>query len=309
MKIRPVEYMPEPAYPDKYGKAMQVLLSAKPRRWWGTPLAAGVLSATIALSVSGCDYVTMGDVRQMPAASASPSPGTVPNTTPLASPGIEDYVTMGEPAVFPCMVPLFEFGEGTGAMGCVMVAGPVFMSEEEAFVILSAAFEEAGLTLEHTSAVIENARLPVTNLFDGFGEEGEEPFDPSTTKQGELHSDWGLSVPGGLPVEFVSTQDVREWHEDVGYWVSVEGYNMRDAARTLAANNPDLAVFYDPMAQVDHDAIVTFERVDDESEEEYWERYSVFADELAQKARVQSELLLREQAFAMVEWLRGEGII
>ncbi|MCZ7584672.1 MAG: hypothetical protein M5R36_15785 [Deltaproteobacteria bacterium] len=44
------------------------------------------------------------------------------------------------------VAPVFEHGEGRGSIGCVMVNGPVFLSEEEALAVIKTALEKRGLT-------------------------------------------------------------------------------------------------------------------------------------------------------------------
>ena len=317
--IKPVEHIPAPGYPDKYDETLKrILPSARPRRWLGTPLTASVLSAAIALSVNGCATGS----ASTPSPESTPfvmeetplfvsSPETTPPTTDTSN--ILDYVTMGEPAPYGYMIPLFEYGEGTGAIGCVSIAAPVFMSEEEAFAILSAAFNEAGLTLDRDSIIIKDATLPVTNIYS------DELYDPSTTRIGDLSADGALFIQdGSLPIEFVSVKDAEDWHEDiiridpkygeVTMVSSVSVFNVRDAARTLAENNPELIVFYDPIAAMDYNKLIPLERGNDESDEDYQARWATVMEAETQSARAESERLLREQAESLIEWLRDEGI-
>ena len=328
MTIKPVEHTPTPGYPDKYDEALKrALAKAKPHRWLGTPLTASVLSAAIALSASGCATRTAissgSDSGNSPspvitpfAISESPLSISSPETTPPVTDtsGALDYVTLGEPVTYGLMIPLFEYGEGTGAIGCVSIAAPVFMSEEEAFAILSAAFNEYGLTLDRERIIIEGATLPVTNIYS------DELYDPSTTSVGDLSADGALPIKdGSLPIEFVSVKDTEAWHEDivridpdhgeVTMISSVSVFNVREAARTLAENNPELAVFYDPIASLDYNKLMPLEREDYESDEDYQARWTAMIDAETLQTRAESERLLREQAAALIEWLRDEGIL
>lgn len=296
MKIKPVEVAEAPKYPDKYNEEVRrVLLSVKPNRWRGTSLAAIGLSAAVVLSLSGCSlgYTTDGVPVQSP-------------TAPVVMPGgIDQYVTMGETVPFSTMpygsmIPLFEYGEGTGAIGCVSIAAPVFMSEEEAFAILSAAFAEAGLTLSKEAETRENTNLPVTNIYE-IGEE-ESRYE---TVQKDIVPDGILAYD--LPLLFVSTKDVENWHKDTGMASSVSSYNVKKAAQTLAENNPNLVVFYDPIARLDYDKLWALEREDGESDEAYYARRSAVEQEEANAVRAESERLLRLQAEAFVKWFQDGG--
>ena len=339
MTIRPVEHSPAPEYPDKYDAALRrVLTAAKPRRWLGTPLAAGVLSAAITLSMSGCATGASGPATaggQTPQG-GSAAPGTAPYVSPeipassspaefsptdalppsSQTPDIMDYVTMGEPMSYGFMVPFFEYGTGTGVIGCEVVAAPVFLSEEEAFAILVAAFADAGLTLSRDSMMIEKATIPVTNIY------WDELYDPSTTSVGDFSSDGSVRLDGSqleaLPVEFVSAKDTESWHKDivhidpvygeVTFASSVSSLNIRDAARTLVENNPNLVVFYDPISTVSYETLWTVERGEDESDDEYNARLNKIIEEDTKLARDGSKRMLQEQAEAFIQWLKEEGL-
>ena len=306
MKIKPVDSVPVPGYPDKYAKeTRRVLTMARPRRWSGAPLAVGILAATVALGLSGC--------AEKPDIAGGTGQSQIPFSAPVVSDGSlgnPEGIALGGPFSIPfdSFIPLFEYGEGTGSIGCDSVASPVFMSEEEAFAILSAAFSEAGLEIDWSSSTLEGATIPVTNLFP-------MRVSPSvtTTKQGDFNSDGLLETSSGmtisLPIEFVSSKDFDAWHKDTNMWASVSDYNLLEAARALAENNTGLIVFYDPAAQPDMDRLLSLLQEDGEHDEDYWKRSETVRDEEAKAANAQSELLLREQANALIEWLRGEGVI
>ena len=299
MKIQPVEFMPEPGYPDKYAsEAKRALVAARPRRWLGAPLAVGVLTAAMALGSAGCGapYVTAG----------IPIPIPTPITTPIAPPTATESFTLGVPPVSipqAMFIPLFEAGEGTGVIGCVAVASPVFLSEEEAFAVISAAFREAGLTLTENAETLDNVVLPMTDMF-AFSDKSSSV--PGTT-QGEFTPDGMLDAGGGLSVEFVSVGDFEAWQKETEMWVSVSGYDVKEAARTLARYNPDMIAFYDPMTEVDYSTLCVLEQEEDESDEEYYARMNAAYGEVRQEALSESKQLLRKQVQALIEWLFAEG--
>ena len=322
MKIEPVKTAPAPKYPDKYNEEIRrILLYAKPRRWVGTPLVAGMLSVSIALGLAGCDvtpgrpggaagsgtgseygagrpsiteYTTDGAPIQSPATQSS-----------LDIPDINEYVTLGEPTPLPTpyynmLIPLFEYGEGTGAIGCVSIVAPVFMSEEEAFAIIASVFAENGMSLSKGGATMEDANLPVTNIYDGRE-------NCIRTTPGDFTPD-GTLDEGNLPVAFVSYKDIETWHEDTGFAMSISGFDMKSAALMLAGNNPDLVVFYDPVAgNIDYDKIWEVHMEDGESEDDYYARFDALVEESRQDALAGSELLLRLQVEAFIAWLGAEG--
>jgi len=260
MEIQPVETAFTPEYPDKYEKeAQQTLAKSLPRRWISAPLAVGLLSAALALGTSGCGeegpftFTTLGVPLQVPSGLRS-----LPLDERIIPPGL--------------VIPLFEYGAGTGSIGCDSVASPVFMSEEEAFAILAATFAEAGLTLSSTDITLKNVSIPATN---------------PRRARGNLSVDGVLELGEGIPVEFVSTKDVENWQVSLSLGSTVQTYDLIGAARTLAENNPGLVVFYDPAV--------------------YFSAYSNGFIHDQREAREQAEALLREQALAFIDWLTING--
>ncbi|MDR0489665.1 MAG: hypothetical protein LBH28_00265, partial [Oscillospiraceae bacterium] len=146
--------------------------------------------------------------------------------------------------------------------------------------------------------------IPETNMFE-FAEETVR--DRYKTVQSSLMPD-GLVGESNLPIVFVSTKEVETWHRDTGEWVSIAGYNIKKTAQTLAENNPDLVVFYDPVAgSVDYSKLWDLEQNEGESEEDYISRWEAAANEASQAARDESERLLRLQVEAFVDWLWSVG--
>ena len=273
MTIQPVERKPDPKYPDKYaGDIRRVLAAAQPGRWLAAPLVVGVLASTVALGLGGCgEPITLGGIKTAPA-------------------GVVESANMP--------IPLFEYGEGTGTIGCASITAPVFLSEEEAFAILGAAFAEAGIVLQEGAPTLAKARLPVTEL-DGRRETRK-------TKKGDLTPD-GMLSPVNLPMAFVSTDDVKSWRKGENF-STVSALRTKQAARLLADNNPGLVVFYDPMAQEDLDALWRrMEREPDEGDEAYSARMDAVREQYALDTRAESERLLRQQARAFVEWMHAAG--
>ena len=311
MDIKPVKTALPPGYPDKYARgARQALVKARPYRWLHRPLIVGVLSATVALGLSGCDESIIGG----PTVTMGDFPAPAPLGAEAYGAKDDEAVILGMPAplfaetTLNSYIPLFEYGDGTGAIGCVAIAAPVFMSEEEAFAILAAAFAEAGLELDREATALEKAVLPVTDLYSSTDEAC------SATASGALIADGLLRIDQGLPVKFVSTADVENWQKktapgELQIVSSVSVYDVREAARILADHNPALVVFYDPLAHSDEQLLLSIEQEEGESDEDYWARWEAINAEAAQAAKVESEQLLREQAEAFVQWLRAEGVL
>ena len=302
MKIKPVLNTSTPKYPDKYNEEIRrILTAAKPHRWLGTSLISA-LSVSIALGLSGCN----GDGNNR-------NDGQVSNGTAVQSPlitnGPGNYVLMGDPVpvytpnpLENIFIPLFEFGPGTGGIGCEAIVAPVFMSEEEAVAVLSAAFADAGIILGKSNDTLHGINLPVTNI-DGV------PVDPDAITQGVLVPAGKLEV-FNFPVVFISIRDIKNWHQDIddqprASWTS---YNVINAARTLAENNSGIVVFYDPIAGfVDYNEIQHIDREDGESDNDFNARWLLNMQEHEQAARDESTMMLRQQVEAFIAWLVDGG--
>ncbi|MCL2663336.1 MAG: hypothetical protein FWE83_08435 [Oscillospiraceae bacterium] len=302
MKIEPVIATTTPKYPDKYDRDIKkILIASKPNRWIGTPLV-GLLSAAVAFSLSGCTDEDLG--------SQGPD---IPGTT-IANPAVvkpTEYVLMGDvPSPYQQIfqgihIPLFEFGDGTGGIGCMAITAPVFMTEEEAFEVIAAAFAEAGLYLFQPDGYRPDVNFPVTNI------DGEE-VDRNKTVQGTLSGDEMMMLgTHDLTVKFVSKEDVANWHEDIddGPRISFSSFNIKQAAMTLVENNTAMAVFYDPVAGMVNymEATRDIEQEDGESDEAFFARLDAIRDELHKNALAESELMLRKQVEAFIAWLFQMG--
>jgi hypothetical protein len=289
MKISPVKHNPEPKYPDKYAFEAWRLLYYKPVRWFSAPAAGGVLAATVLLGLTGCSGT--GINRN------TPDPSVTLGIT--ADPG--SMVTAGMPvpvSTDPAMkayVPLFVHGEGTGAIGCVSVNAPQFLTEEEAKEIIKAELHAAGIGLTD-GYEIENAHLPAAETLQN---EVDMSFD---SVSGVLETDAGTDLDIGI--EFLSENDYRDLNLYGESGLSVSYFDFRSAAEKLAANE-NLAVFYDPAALTDLD-MQTDQGLSDE------ERQEILQQRIEQaniESKEQSVKLLKEQVRSFIEWLEAQGVI
>jgi len=228
---------------------------------------------TSAIAPTECDWL---DIEyEIMGLIAPPIP--IPTEIPVISiPTLAEY-----------FIPLFEYGDGTGTIGCVSVAATIFMSEEEAFAILSSVLKEAGLMLSSRGLTLQDANIPVTSRLY------PPPYSSETT-QGELVANALDGLFETLPVRFVSSEDVFAWDEFQGNRaVIVDVYRIKEAAEVLSVNNPGLVVFYDPVSRA---------KVTD------WANYSDEVAPTQEEARARSAQLLRQQAEAFIEWLNAEGL-
>ena len=270
MKLTPIAKYAPPRYPDKYAPHLDSLLrSHVPLRWRSSPLAGTVLSAVIMLGLSSCaeapgDYVTMG----------------VPLPTPTDMPR--------------AATPIFEHGMGVGTFGCVSVAAPVFLSEADAYAIISDEFAKIGFTVEQGGGTVENVQLPVTSAYQELNGQYE-----MKTENGSLDFDFHIN---GMKIEYISSADFQRWTNEEAYlasdgtmmMASVSTENYLETAKTLndSLNAMDLGqvhgVFYEPAEYYEW-------REDDEQAKQ----------EAAERAQEQ----LRAQVKDFIEWLAAQGVI
>jgi len=289
MKIKPVESTPAPGYPDKYGQEIrQALPLAQPKRWKGAPLALGLLSAAVALGLNGCKTDAVLNTG-LPADDHAAAGISTPGATPVATSRKKTLQALKG------YIPVFEFGDGTGVVGCDVSNRPIFLSEEEAFAMLSAAFADAGFTLTQDTQVLAEVNLPHTKV-------SSRTDDTVEIHIGEMETDGTLKAIKDIPVEFVSFNDVFAFCKEGSGHPLVEYGKTKVAAKELAANNPGLVVFYDPLVYREYP-----EREEDEDPNDYWERLRSLYAGLTENAYAQSEEMLRQQVQAFVEWLRTEG--
>ena len=328
MKIKAVKQYKTPRYPDQYQPDLARLLAENRPLHWKAGSAAGVaLTAAVMLGLSSCAMtdgtpappplttLTTGEsttAAQTAAATGGTTAATrmdtaasettattradktttttrVAVTTRETAPSTQYAVTPGVPAPPPLpAAPLFEQGGGIGVYGCVSVAAPVFLSEDDAFAILSNEFKKQGLAVEKSNTRLEKFPLPVT-LREPWDDSGDKPF---STKKGTLEIDFQV-VGKPVEMEFVSKVDYDAWAKGSPS-ASVESNDFKRAAQTLVKGFDaqeswqTRAAFYDPAevapAKDNHPA------------------------DRAESQRL-SEEALRRQVQDFLRWLAANGII
>jgi hypothetical protein len=268
-KITPVRYYCDPKYPTRKDVSNSpAILCAVPRRWRAKPAVCMALLFTISTGLYGCSDGNR--VGGDPSAAASTS-GL--QTVPLA-------------------IPIFEHGSGYGSYGCVSVAPPVFLSEEEALQVIREEAKTQGVQFSGTK-IIEGDEFPATTIMYG-----QDPGNSTWSGMFELD---GFDAVLNIGCEFVSKVDVVSWEQnDEEMYSSVEEYDMKGTAGRLAEVVENTAVFYDPGQDYE-----TFD-FDWDAPDGDFEAYAK-AYETSQKERMLDDL--REQVRDFLTWLAAEGII
>jgi len=271
-KITPVRYYRIPKYPTRNDvRNSPAILYTVPRRWHTKPAVCMALLLTISTGLYAC--ADGNKVGGDPSVSTEATSSTEGKAVSLA-------------------IPLFEHGSGYGSYGCVSVAPPVFLSEEEALQVIREEAAAQGVQFNSTKT-IEGNEFPSTTIMYGQ--------DPSSgTWSGMLELD-GYDAVLNIGCEFVSKVDVVSWEQnDEEMYSSVEKYDMKGTAGRLAEVVENTAVFYDPGQDYE-----TFDFDWDAPDGDFEAYAKVY--ETSQKERMTEDL--REQVRDFLAWLAAEGII
>lgn len=231
----PEESYREPGYPQKehFIQYPELLLRFAPPAWLKKKAAAGALLTFI---MAGFSHIRAGE-----------NP---------AKTGAFDQVTLNERGEektglqkrFAAVAPLFVHGEGLGAVGCVVISPPVFLSEHEALEIIFKELQKEGLTVDKRDLVIGGL---------DYGEDGyrldEVPFDGRDGSENILPPFYfdGFVSGKNLGIKFISRWNCSKLGGSEGRG-TVEDFYMIEAAQEAkellrAYGKANAVVFYDPL--------------------------------------------------------------
>ncbi|MHC4696713.1 MAG: hypothetical protein ACYTFA_08230 [Planctomycetota bacterium] len=282
LKLRSLHRCSIPAYPTKLealadGKLLENHL---PPGWLSHGDLAGVLGTFLAANTVGCS----------------------PNTPPATG---NTPATNTNPAKAAIVAPLFEHGDGRGATGCVVVAVPVFLSEEEALLIVLEELAGHGLDLSEKNVELSSVVIRRTVY--------ERQYDWVSERHGHVQREVvepfnvDLRDPEkGIAVEYVARDECRQLGGQVFGASSVSSYDLKSAARSVAdqvsstGRGAYFGAFYDPLVYADRSGY----------------RYAAGAEnrrarmrDARTQAAAESKRLLRQQVRDFVDWLKGQGVI
>jgi hypothetical protein len=318
MDVQPLTRVGKPGYPTRdellrHPRRARRLLARRAPVGAELATAAGLL---IALGLGACrERPSSG-----PAAEVPRSPGD-PGTPALRATALPTPRPTWELA-HAVVAPVFEFGEGRGAVGCVVVSPPAFLSEEEAMLVIKEELAKHGIHLGPGAplpgvTVSPRVRTTQSDIWTDYYDIRED-----TSKAGPLQID-GTDAEAGVSVVFVSEADypavgvdgATTWQVDArgnrpanqaGTSSSVSAYDFREAAHYVATKAADsglaavrLGVFYDPVPSDEFYA-------DDSSDE--GDNAGPTVDPQA-ALEEKSRELLRMQVRSFVTWLESEDAV
>lgn len=277
MDIRPVKKYKTPKYPDRVAATNNPeLLKQLPNRWKKNVWVTTALSSLLMLTLTSC--------REGEANGSN--------------------ITEKEAMV----APIFDYGSGRGSFGCMSIAPPSFLSEEEAFQLIQEEGKKYGINFNRDGLEIKNVNIPETKYFLRPEEvkEGSNSFKEKSgiienIKIGDLKLD-GYDDEKKIAFEFVSREDYDNWHSEEGVWSSVQDFDFLSAASALRNglenSNGDISigVFYNPMERLPENELKQGTENND------WD---------AMEARIKdmAEDNLRKQVKDFLEWLKAQGIM
>ncbi|HEY5910833.1 MAG TPA: hypothetical protein VJA21_09545 [Verrucomicrobiae bacterium] len=276
MKPRPVKHYRQPRYPTRLEVLSEpdLLRRNLPPGWRSLPGMAG----SIALFLAANSVVQGADKK-----AASPAKAAV-------------------------VAPIFDHGEGRGATGCVVVAPPVFLSEEEAWQVIDEELEKRGVKLPDARVELRGVQVPrrmeTYSVKDGKMEEKIM----ETKGSAEAFSVDRANAQKHIAVEFVSQQEYSKAGGPFSM-STVQSYDFRQTARKLAEDLGQqakdkvyLGVLYDPL---ESSAAEEFKKKQPKTRQD-WRAY---AKARTLEGTTESKRLLRLQVQDFLKWLEAQGAI
>lgn len=217
------------------------------------------------------------------------------------------------------VAPVFMHGEGTGSMGCVMVAPPVFLSEQEALAIIKNAAENEGLKFE-TDAPEYTATQNKPHQTSNYSWEQKKYVLGDGNVGLDLYDD-----KKGVAISYIAMESAEQTYPD-GPWSSITGYYPRELAELtvedFSQQKGDITagVFYDPgtdwttvesvINEYHEKTSEIYDKYYDEQNPEiYQEKYEEAFAEYEASIKSFLEEDLRAQVRDFIEWLQAQGII
>jgi hypothetical protein len=272
MNLEPVRKYNEPKYPVKNMVLENpALLKTVPGRWKDNVYVGAALSTLLMFTLTSC---------------------VSKNNPGVDTPG----GTSGEKAA---VAPIFEHGSGRGSFGCVSIAPPSFLSEEEAFQVIDEEARKYGISFTKDSLVLEGVGIPETKFYSNLGKPEEKLVKGS--RKGSLTLD-GLDSSKEIGFEFISESDYRAWKVKENMDLSVDSYDFLSTAKVLKKGlekkngKTTIGIFYDPMTEFSKELLKELDKIED------------FKDK-SDFLKERSEEHLRNQVKDFLGWLKAQGIL
>ncbi|NLL28390.1 MAG: hypothetical protein GX259_06310 [Bacteroidales bacterium] len=283
MKIKPVKRAKTPNYPvlEYYINNPELLSKSIPESWIKNKYVATSLATFILLGTAKSNLFANQARIEISENYSSDSEDKIKNE-------IKDSVKIA---------PIFVHGDGLGGTGCIVVSPPVFISENEARLIIFNALEEKGIKFNTEDCPeIKFKSAPIANDCY-YGSADTDVPDAEV----ELKMD-GYNKELNLAVQYVSVGDFSKFKSNEFCFSSGRTINTKDAAdiireELIKDGKTNAVVFYDPIASINFEG--DWETYYKGSN---WEKYR-------EKAVEESKKLLLAQVEDFLKWLKKEKIL
>jgi hypothetical protein len=193
------------------------------------------------------------------------------------------------------IAPIFVHGEGVGASGCVMIAPPVYLSEEEALKIILRELKKEGLSFndKFQGDSIEVKRKRILYNDDEKITKWEDRYKDSIETRSLYPDAYNKDLK--MVIEFVSMKDFRQFADEERVMSSVSEYDIKAVAEKIQKafkkkGAYNTVVFYDPVGWADRD------------DRGSW-------DEMEKAGSRKAVEMLKLQVSDFIDWLKKEKII
>lgn len=213
------------------------------------------------------------------------------------------------PGAAAIVAPIFEHGEGRGATGCVVIAPPVFLSEEEAWQVIDEELARQNLKLPATGFEVRGVK--VARRMEHYSESKDGKFEAKEEEMSGTAKPFKadrVNFEKKIALEFVSQGE----YADLGgprSMSTVQSYDFKKVAQSLAEkagkqaqDKVYLGVLYDPVGKTEPP---DWKAVKSRTVGEW----TKFWQESQKKGRAEAQRLLRLQVQDFVKWLQAQGAI
>jgi len=204
------------------------------------------------------------------------------------------------------VAPIFDHGKGRGAIGCVVMAPPVFLTEEDALQVIQDELSKAGIEL--TSQRIVLSEVPIKARIERYERKGNEGI--TRVEEGEPATPLKLQLADPkrhVGIEFVGQAN---YHAVGGAssMSTVHSYDFKDRANFVAqqvrakSRGLYVGVLYDPAVPVPQLQLTSEQWKDRDLVQR---RYK----EAGEQGRASAREDLRKQVRDLAAWLKQQGAV
>lgn len=256
-----------------------ILLKNMPKSWQGNKL---IIAAMITFSFAACKSQTDNKINKVKIEQIQNDISSKEETSQIKQNTNK-------------VAPIFVHGEGVGVSGCVMIAPPVYLSEEEALKIILSELKKEGLSFKdkYIGEPMQIERKKIIFKNDKKITKYEERYTDTTEIKNIKPDVFNKEL--NMAIEFVSIDDYIMLCDDNIEMSSVSSFRIKDVAEKIQnafSKNKELnsVVFYDPVGLADE------------------KDFNKDWDEMEELGKDKAIKMLKQQVDDFIEWLKKEKI-